>query len=98
MPSHVPCPVCGSANARAYNPQTGVCSRPKPCNERRCRRRIEEDDKRGVREQCHGTYGKTSVRFCELRVGHEGPHLHGTHEWAGNFEHPIAAVLRAWHG
>jgi hypothetical protein len=53
------------------------------------------DRKRGVHEQCHGTTGNRTVLFCELRVGHMGLHLHGTREWGGNYEAPVAQALRA---
>jgi hypothetical protein len=89
-----PCPFCGSTSPRATLPGTDTCSNERTCNERRCERRKREDDKRGVRGQCHATRGARSVKFCLLSAGHHGLHLNGTLEWSGDEEHPVAAALR----
>lgn len=95
----IPCPICGATGTRRlHDPKTGQCKSEYGCLRRRCERRKDEDRKRDVREQCHGTFGMTSIRFCELRAGHKGLHLHGTQEWGGNFEHPLAKVIRAGTG
>jgi hypothetical protein len=67
----------------------------KGCNERRCRERRRQDVvKKPFALQCRMTIGYSTVRFCELRTGHEGLHLHGTTEWSGTFEHPAAKAVR----
>jgi hypothetical protein len=98
MPS---CPTCGSKNpARLFNVDTGVCLNVPGCRARRCQRRKDDDNKRfkgtGVkRVQCHATTGELTVLFCELGEGHTGLHVNATREWGGNYEAPLAAVLRA---
>jgi len=71
------------------------CVNEEGCLRRVLARRKETDRSRGVREQCHATTGRRSVRFCELTTGHEGPHQHGTKLWRGDYEHPVAAELRS---
>jgi hypothetical protein len=74
----------------------GVCSNFKGCNERRCRRRIEDDKKANPHgKQCFSTFGHPSIRFCLLRENHSGMHLNGTQEWSGRYQHPLAMVIRA---
>lgn len=90
-----PCPICGSTSARAHDSATGACTHPDGCNRRRCHRRCDEDARRGVREQCSATTGQRSVLFCVLRKGHGGLHLHGTKEWGGSYQHPVAKALLA---
>lgn len=93
------CPQCGSSSPRrSADELTGVCANEKGCNERRCQRRIDEDDKRRSpngqqRRQCTATTGDRSTRFCQMREGHKGNHVCGTREWSGNNTHPIAAIL-----
>lgn len=85
-------PRCGSI--RSEKRKSTVCANVKHCHYRRCERRIAQDRKRGG-EQCHGTTGRTSIRFCLLREGHEGTHLNGGIEWGGSESHPIAQAVRA---
>jgi len=94
-----PCPFCGSTMPRAMVPGTDTCANERGCEARRCERRRREDAERsfrefGVREQCHATRGRKSVKFCTLRKGHHGLHLNGTLEWGGEEQHPAAARLR----
>ena len=95
----IPCPTCGSTNiGRQRNTLTGACTNLKGCERRRCERRQAEDkklwrDKPWV--QCHGTTSGGTVLFCTLGKGHKDPHLHGTREWGGSYEAPIAKALRA---
>lgn len=97
-PATAPCPFCGSTSPRGTVPGTDTCRDERGCLARRCERRKREDDERGLREgvkeQCHATRGRTSVKFCLLRVSHCGLHLNGTLEWSGDEEHPVAAALR----
>ena len=94
-----PCPFCGSTSPRGRVPGTDACRDERGCEARRCERRRQEDAERsfrefGVREQCHATRGRKSVKFCLLRKDHHGLHLNGTIEWSGDEEHPVAAALR----
>ena len=93
----VPCPRCGSASPRRKKGKGGLCLNATGCGARICRRRAEEDrkrfkDKRWV--QCFATRGKTSITFCELGDGHEGPHQRGTVLWSEDEKHPFAALFR----
>ncbi len=91
-----PCPKCGSTGNRNLNPENLLCLNVGGCEQRRCQRRKDEDRKSTVVwRQCHGTSGQRTVLFCELGQGHQGLHLHGTKEWGGNYEAPIAQALRA---
>lgn len=91
-----PCPMCGSTSPRGIEGGAGLCANVKGCNARRCARRQREDDQSAVRDQCHATMrGVRSIRFCTLRQGHQGMHLNGTREWAGNRAHPFAVAFRA---
>ena len=92
-----PCPNCGSTTKRYFDPATGQCLRPEGCEARRCQRRLDEDKalhKDKPHTQCHATTGGRSILFCLLSQGHAGPHLHGTLEWGGRYEHPLAKALR----
>jgi hypothetical protein len=99
MSTTAACPNCGSTSAqRLVQPDTDVCANVSGCDARRCRRRKEEDRKRfrGRRYvQCHATTGGRTTLFCELGEGHDGLHQHGTREWSGDYEAPIATALRA---
>lgn len=91
------CPKCGSASPRRKIGKGGLCLNVSGCESRACRRRAEEDRKRFKGKhwvQCFATRGQTSISFCELGEGHEGPHQRGTVQWTGNERHPIASLLR----
>jgi hypothetical protein len=87
-----PCSHCGST--RSVLTQDGACLSAEGCRARRVNVRKREDRKRGVTRQCFATYGQGSIRFCELREGHEGLHVHGSREWGGDYSHPIAQAFR----
>jgi hypothetical protein len=95
----IPCPHCGSVSTRrVHDPETGKCKNEYGCLARVCRRRKEEDNKRWTDKkwvQCPATIGQTSITFCGLGEGHEGPHQRDSKVWRGDYTHPLAAALHA---
>ena len=93
------CPRCGSVSLRSANKKTGACVKLEGCERRRLRRRKAEDDLRFSEtfpwKQCRATTGATTIIFCELGDGHEGPHQRDSRQWGGDYTHPLAAALHA---
>ena len=96
------CPHCGSASPRrGVSVRTGACTNKAGCDRRRLVRRRDEDRLRfrgRPWKQCHATTGATTIIFCELGVGHEGPHQRDSRQWGGDYVHPLAALLHAGTG